>query len=163
MNLGENLVGSALQSLGYFTIQGLREGVREADFLAIKIENKKTYFYHIEVQLSHNPVGVLRPSARFGTSEKNPQKSAKGFIEKKFYQKKLCKKIEKVFGTKKYDRMFIYGRLKNPKQLNIFEARGINCISIGELIQKAAHSDAQTEALKSFCGISSQINENSSR
>ena len=36
MNLTEQVVSAAFQSLGYFVIEGLKIGVREVDLLAIK-------------------------------------------------------------------------------------------------------------------------------
>lgn len=157
MNIGEKLVGSALQSLGYFTIQGLKAGVREADFLAVKMNGEKVTLWHIEVQISRRPIGNLRAYARLGNTGDNPIKAAREYIDKKFFQRDLCRKIEFVLGTKDYRRMFIHGRLRSPEQLEAFKEKRIECLSIGKLVEEAAGSETQTESFKDFYGVASQV------
>ena len=48
MNFGEQLARAALESLGYFVIQGFKVCAREADFLAIKRDGGNFNFFHIE-------------------------------------------------------------------------------------------------------------------
>lgn len=154
MNFGEQLVGAALQSIGYFVIQGLKVGVREADFLAIKNRDGKMEHFHIEVQMSYSPSGVLRAKSPYGNSVKEYQKAAEEFIEKKFFHPKLSKHIGKVLGTKNYKKVFVYGRLKEPRQLEIFKKKEIQCISLKELIDEASKSISKTYEFINFRNIS---------
>lgn len=154
MNFSEQFVASAFQSLGYFVIQGLKVGVREADLLAIRINNGKPEYYHIEIQVSHNPVGVLRAQSKFGQTAKNPMKAAKDFINKKFLQKDLVKAIEKCLGTRQYKRIFVHGILKETEQLRILKKRGIECIALESLLSEADKSSCKTNAFVDFHAIS---------
>ncbi len=157
MNFGEQFVASAFQSLGYFVIQGLKVGVREADLLAIKIVNSKFKYYHIEVQISRNPVGVLRAQSRFGKTSNNPMKAAEEYIDKKFFQKDVVKTIKNCFGTSKYERIFIHGLLREPEQLKVFNDRDIKCLDFKSLAQEANKSSHKTDAFLNFYDISKLV------
>ena len=86
MDIAEEVVSGCYQSKGYFVISGQRIGVKEIDLLAIKLDSKGNISerVHVEVQVSANPVGVLRDTAGLGKSGYNPKKSAKAYIDKKF-------------------------------------------------------------------------------
>lgn len=137
MNFSEKLIASALQKLGYFVIQGLKVSVREADYLTIRRVGRNYEFAHIEAQVSYNPIGVLRAKAKFGKTAKNSKKAAIEFIGKKFFNKDLCKEIINIFGTKNYKKIFIYGKLKDISQLEVFKNKGIECWSLSDLMNSA--------------------------
>lgn len=153
MNFSEQLIASALQSMGHFVIQGIKVGVREADFLTIKKTGNDFEYSHIEASISHNPVGVLRKNASFRNSEKDIIKSADEFIDKKFFQPKLCTAIKDIFGSSNYKRIFIYGRLKNSKQLKSFQKRNIICLNLQSLINDAKKSNHKTNEFVNFYKI----------
>ena len=159
MNFAEQFVASAFQSLGYFVIQDLKVGVRDADLLAARILNGKLEYYHIEIQVSYNPAGVLRAHANFGVTGNNPTQAAGEYIAKKFFQKDLVKAIEKCFGTKRYKRIFVYGSLKNESQLKVFIKKRIQCISLESLAQDADSSDIKTSAFINFFNISKMVHK----
>src|SRR3990167_1982598 len=102
MNFGEQLARAALESLGYFVIQGFKVGVREADFLAVKRNGNNFECFHIEAQISWNPSGVFRAKANYGKSASEWKLSAKEYVQKKFFQEKLLKAIKEILGTNKY-------------------------------------------------------------
>lgn len=153
MNFGEQLVRAALESLGYFIIQGFKVGVREADFLAVKRVGNSFKFFHIEAQISWSPSGVLRAQAKYENSAGNWKKAAKDYVKKKFFQKKILKAIEGFFGTDKYERILIYGKLKEPRQIPIIEKEGIDCIAVEKLIDEAAKNRQMTKAFVEMYNI----------
>lgn len=157
MNLSEQFVASALESLGYFLIQGLKVGVREADFLAVRLDKDRLLHYHIEVQISYNPVGVLRAHARLGRTGNDPLQAADEYIEKKFFQKDVIKAIECYFKTKMYKKIFIYNRLRDSKQLRAFSDKGIECIKLQSLINQAEQSSYRTDAFVNFRNLANAI------
>lgn len=143
MNFGEQFERAALESLGYFIIQGFKVGVREADFLAVKHNGKSFKLFHIEAQISWSPSEVLRGQAGYGDSAKNWKEAARDFAQKKF------------FGTDKYERVFIYGKLKKPQQTSVLEKRGIKCIPLEKLVGDAARSGQITKAFTEMYKITS--------
>ena len=153
MNFSEQLIASALQKQGYFVIQGLKVGVREADYLTIRRIGNNYEFAHIEAQVSYNPIGVLRAKAGFGKPAKNSKQAAREFIEKKFFNKDLCKEITNIFGTNKYKKIFIYGRLKDVSQLEVFDNKGIECRSLSDLMNLAEKSEHKIGAFTDYVEI----------
>ncbi len=154
MNFAESLVGAALQSIGYLVIQGIKIGVREIDFLAVKKVGDKLEYFHIEVSISYHPIGVLRKHAAFGTSGDDIENSASEYIDKKFFQPKVCQAIKLIFGTDKYKKMFIHGRLKDYKQLEVFKKKGVGCLPLRELIKEAENSPYRTNGFVNFIEVS---------
>lgn len=155
MNFGEQFARAALESLGYFIIQGFKVGVREADFLAVKRDGKSFKFFHVEAQISWSPSGVLRAQAKYEDSAKNWKKAAIDFSQKKFSQKKVLEAIKKCFGTDKYKRVFIYGKLKEPRQISVLEKQGIKCISLEKLVEDARKNGQMTKAFTEIYEITS--------
>ncbi|MFZ0819898.1 MAG: hypothetical protein WAM91_07500 [Candidatus Acidiferrales bacterium] len=80
MNAAEKVTMEWLMAKGYFVMSGVKQGRREADFLAIKlgssgqVEEKA----HVEVQVSSNPAGDLVPAGyvegKFGGVEDTARK-----------------------------------------------------------------------------------------
>ncbi len=153
MLLSEQLIAAAFQTQKYFVVQGFKVGVREADILAIRKEDDKFKFFHIECQVSISPSGVLRSKATYGKSAARPAKSAIEYYKKKFRQPKLVKAVSKFFGTKKYERVFVYGKLKNPKQLKQLEKQRVKCISIRDLVSAARKSAIKIEEFEKIVGL----------
>ena len=133
-----------------FCCEGLCVGVREADLLAIKLDEKDRISerIHIEVQVSANPAGVLRNKSQFGSSSKFPIESAGEFIKKKYKNEKIMKAISMRFKTDNYKRVFIHGRLKDKSQLKAFSNENIECIPIGKLVSEALKANPVRELIR---------------
>ena len=84
--IAETLVEEWLNSQGFFTIRGLKEGVDEIDLLGIQSKNSSIKYVHYEVQVSHNPVGYIT-----GNKKRTPEEleiSTQEWIEKKYKSEK---------------------------------------------------------------------------
>jgi hypothetical protein len=160
MESAQNIVSLAYQSLGYFVIQGKKAGNNEIDLLAIKLDTNNHVLerLHIEVQVSANPVGVLRSSSKFKKTLNNPLTAVKDYIDKKFHNKKIIKVIEKIFGDYSYHKVFVYGNLKAPDQLKVFKDNKIKTIFISDLINSINYKELVHELKRNLdvIGILSQ-------
>lgn len=150
MDFAQRLVALCYESLGYFVVEGLCVGVREADLLAINVDEKDRVCdrIHIEVQVSAKPAGVLRNKSQFGSSYKFPIESAAEFIKKKYKNEKLIKAISERLKSKKYRLVFIHGRLKDKSQLNAFSNENIECVPIGKLVSEALKANPVRELIR---------------
>lgn len=139
MEISQTLVRSAYQSLGYFIIEGIRIGVKEIDFLAVRIIDgeKVVERLHIESQISTNPIAPFRGQAKIKGAFNDPKKAAEEYINKKYENKKIVDAIKEYFSNCKYKRVLVYGKLKKPEQLKIFNRHGVETISISDLVNKA--------------------------
>ena len=142
LEISEDIVSLAYQSLGYFVIEGRGVGVREIDLLALRLgdNGQVAERLHVEVSVSTRPIGVLREKAPLGTSARHPDASAQAWAGKKFDQESVKKVVKSAFGTDNFKRVFVHGRLKEPAQLKALEAKGIECVAIGDLVNRALES-----------------------
>jgi len=150
----ENLVAMAFQSLGYFVMTGVTSGLREADLLAVRLDEHGHVAerVHCEVSVSLRPIGVIRPRSRLGQSAHAPEESAGQYIDKKFFDPSIVSAIQSRLGGQATRRVFVHGRLKAASQLEVFHARGIETWAIGSLVEEALRS-APTRDLDRMLGI----------
>lgn len=135
-DLFEDIITGWLASQGYFAVQGLKSGRKELDILAVKVRNGKIENrIHVEVQCSSDPMAYLDRDP----GKKNQQQideSVKDYINKKYDDLPVKEKAEFFLG-KKYERMFIYGRLKDEHmQLKSFKANGVEVKSMGKILKE---------------------------
>jgi len=140
MDAAEEIVAGCYQSLDYFVISGVRIGVKEVDLLAIKLDTRGHVVerLHVEVQVSANPVGVLRTKAGLGKTGHNPRQSAREYVAKKFLDRKVLGRVNKIFSGHPYSKVLIHGRINKPEQLDEMAKMGVKCIPIGDLVKIAA-------------------------
>ncbi len=135
-DLFEDIITGWLTSKGYFVIQGLKAGRKELDILAVKVRNGKIEDgVHVEVQCSSDPMAYLDrdPGKK---DQKQINETVKDYIKKKYYESPVKQKAEFFLG-KKYEKWFIYGRLKDePMQVKSFKANGIVVKRMGEILNE---------------------------
>ena len=160
MESAQNIVALAYQSLGYFVIQGKKVGNNEIDLLAIRLDANNNIIkrLHVEVQISVNPVGVLRSSSKFKKTLNDPIAAVQDYIDKKFNNPKTIKVINKIFGDHPYCKVFVYGNLKAPGQLKVFKDNKIKTIFISNLINSINYKELVHELRRNLdvVGILSQ-------
>lgn len=156
--VSEDLVSLAYQSLGYFVIEGRKVGTREIDLLAVRLgtDGDVCERLHIEVQIGVSPIGVLRARGRLGTSNREPLKSIREWMSKKFEEKHVLREVTEAFSGKPYKRVFVHGRLKDSSQLAALREADIECVSVRELVQKAYQEGAKN-SLHRAVGIALQL------
>ncbi len=141
LEISEDFVSLAYQSLGYFVIEGRKAGRHEVDLLAIRLaeDGRVAERVHVEVSISVTPVGFLRGKSGAGSSGKNPTESATAWIEKKFRHRDVEQAVASALGGKPDRRVFVYGKLqKEEEQLKAFEQAGIECKTIRDLVHEAS-------------------------
>ncbi len=110
-DLAEDIVRNWLMSQGYFVIAGVRfKGQGEADFLAVKLKGDRVAErLHVEVHVSATPTTHLgQRQAGEGT---DPIEGVRNFIQRKFFRPHGVKAIERIFGTKEYERVLVLGNV----------------------------------------------------
>ena len=83
--IAAEVVEEWLRQQGYFTIRGIKFGVKEMDILAIKPGPNGIELRHVEVQVSMNPVSHITPwakrlKAELGISGMSPKPRGHGQI-----------------------------------------------------------------------------------
>ena len=87
--LDEEIVEQWLNQHGFFTMRGIKCGVDEIDLLALKPNQLKPEFWHVEVQVSFRPVGYIGGDTNAKKRTKDQiRDGVKKWVEKKFTSKK---------------------------------------------------------------------------
>jgi len=145
VNPAEDIVNVWLQeNCGYFTRQNInvpkvRGGKgKEIDILGINISGKKIW---VEVTVSPNP---------YSTKKEEQVKKMVDIVKRKFDKEKE-KEVERIFGTKKFHKMFVYSKKvfsgetdKKEKQFSErIKDRGVEAIDfekvLNETIEKLSY------------------------
>jgi pimeloyl-CoA synthetase len=116
---------------------------QEIDILATKVRLNEVI--HIEVTCSSN---ALKSLGAKDYSGKKYESCANAYLEKKFLNDKVVKKIQDITSdTVEIKRWFIHADLKEPKQLDVFRRKGIETKHINDVIK-----DIKEQDLKEFIG-----------
>ncbi len=136
--VAEELVAEWLNCQGFFTIRGVRCGVHEMDFLAIRpgvkgsVERRQ-----VEVQCSHRPVSYISPvpkAVRLATGrgsnnarkrdEKEIREGVKEWVEKKYAHSKK-EALRRKLSPGKWTRELVVNVVRHPIELKLFAEHGV--------------------------------------
>jgi hypothetical protein len=124
LEIAEDLVSLAYQSLGYFVSEGRRLGYnREIDLLVIRpaFGGDAEERLHVEVQLGTDPILPLSVER----------------ILSKYTHPTVVAELAAIFGGLPYRRLLVHGAMAQPGQLEVFRSSGIECVHAKDLIQRA--------------------------
>lgn len=145
--LAENLVEEWMNRKGFFTIRGLRDGVAEIDLLGVRVKNSALEAWHVESQVSLNPVSYITPltserAKRLGKSKttawsRPPEvvaESVAAWVEKKFNSKDKTQVRERLWPRQKWQKILVHGIAKHANELEELE-KHIKLISFYEVLR----------------------------
>src|SRR5258708_30053948 len=129
--LAESFVEEWLNRQGFFTIRGVKHGVREMDILAIRHEpSGRVIGWHVEVQVSFRPVGYICKLTNEIVGESNRKKTsakqrtdreidicAAEWVEQKFFAKKKRAAREQLWPGLNWGFYFIHGVVREKNEL----------------------------------------------
>ena len=129
--LAENLVEEWMNRQGFFTIRGVRDGVAEIDLLGVRVKSDIIEAWHIESQVSFNPVSYVTPltknlSEKHGKAKTTAWKRSPeilsecvvAWIEKKFNSPAKAKVREKLWPGLKWQKKLVHGAVKYQEELD---------------------------------------------
>lgn len=133
--LDEEIIEEWLISKGYFTIRGLKVGIREIDLLAIKNNGEKTEYLHVEAQISFNPVGYAFGNANAAQrTELELKEGAQEYFEKKFTNAPIIQKRNSVMPNVNWEYFFVHAVLREPTETKYLEQLGVKIISYADIL-----------------------------
>ena len=155
--LAESLVEEWLNRQGFFTIRGLKHGVREMDILAIRRDaTGQVEGRHIEVQVSFRPVGYICPltdriaktSNRKKTSAKNRSEEeirqcAEDWVEKKFLSKKKRAAREELWSGLHWSFHLVHGVVKEQKELQTIQSNQVQLVAFMKVLLELCNQEGE--------------------
>ena len=124
--LDEEIVEYWLNNKGFFCMRGVKTGLGEIDFLAIKPDKKNLECWQVECQVSFRPIGYIGggPSAK-KRNEKDVEKGVEEYIEKKFTSQKKIEKRESIISNAKWKYVLVCAEARHKVELDHFKNKGI--------------------------------------
>ena len=147
--LSETLVDEWLNRQGFLTMRGIKNaGVDEIDLLGVRPCPQGLDAWHVEAQISFNPVGYItqlckaeqkRSGRKSGSAvTRSPellQESVHEWVHKKFNSPKKIKLREKVWPNLKWKNVFVHGIARHPEELALIRASGVELICFRTVLE----------------------------
>lgn len=135
--LDEEIVEYWLNNKGFFCMRGIRTGLGEIDFLAVRPSEDGYDCWHIEVQVSFRPVGYLGGDTN--AKKRSPEQLAEGveqYIHKKFTSDAKVAKREALLPNADWKYKLVLAKLKDETEIELLEDRGIEVIRYDSVISE---------------------------
>lgn len=149
--LAESLVEEWLNRDGFFTIRGIKQGVREIDILAVKLSGDTPEYRHVEVQASFRPIayiskltGDMVPSfAKSKNSAKERPKSilsacVANWLQSKFTAPRTQQIRDHFMPKAKWTYHLIHGVVKYQDELDMIARCGVTLFPLRWVLQDVA-------------------------
>jgi len=123
--VAETLVEEWLNRKGYFTIRGAKTGQGEIDLLAISFREPDAL--HVEVSVSARAIGYISGPPIARKSPEALKASVEEWCVRKFHGKnaQIARRREELCPDHDWRYMLVYGDLKHPEELPLFEGQGV--------------------------------------
>ena len=160
--LDEQIVEEWLNRKHFFTMRGIKCGVDEIDLLAFRNIDGIAEYWHVEVQVSFRPVGYIGgdTNARRRT-EGEIRTGVDQWVKKKFTSDRKCEKRIKITHNENWRYVFVYGVVKDERELEFMKEYGVDLVPYKEIItflrdntthQSSSVASNIAEILKHFYG-----------
>lgn len=144
-HLDEQLVEQWLNKNKFFTIQGLKSGNDEIDFLAIRLlDDGGVEYKHVEVQVSFRPIGFVCGLPLATKEQVDVQAGVDAWIHKKFLSPRKVQ-LREMYAPRnaKWEFVLVHGEMKHSIESEIFQKSIIQLVPyksvLSELSSEVAH------------------------
>ena len=148
--LDEEIVEYWLNNKGFFCMRGVKTGLGEIDFLAIKPNDKSFDCWQVEVTVSFRPIGYIggRASAKRRTEE-DVNKGVDEYIQKKFTSEKKVEKRNSVLPDAKWNYVLVCAEARHKEELELLKSK----------INRGENSDLNEKKYNQIVGLIKQMTD----
>lgn len=145
--LDEEVVEYWLNNQGFFCMRGIKTGLGEIDFLALRPKELGYECWHVEVTVSFRPIGYIggNTSAKRRTAQETEQ-GVDDWIRKKFTDERKVEKRQKLLPDVNWRHVLVCAELKHEAELELFKERGIHVVRYRDILSELAASNSQVNS-----------------
>ena len=145
--LDEEIVEYWLNNKGFFCMRGVKTGLGEIDFLAIRPNKENFECWQVEVTVSFRPIGYIGGEASAKRrSEEEVNIGVDEYIQKKFTSDKKVEKRNSILPNVQWNYVLVCAEAKHKEELELFEQKGIKVYRYKDILNELEISDSQVNS-----------------
>lgn len=135
--LDEQLVEEWLNREQFFTMRGIKCGVDEIDLLAVRFNDKRNDYWHVEVQVSYRPISYIGGDTNARKrSRAEIEQGANLWVEKKFTSAKKQAKRSEIMPSVDWQYVFVHGEVKDAYNLECIQRLGVTLVAYRQVLKE---------------------------
>ena len=145
--LDEEVVEYWLNNMGFFCMRGVKTGLGEIDFLAIRPKNGSLEYWHVEVTVSFHPIGYIgggKGAKR--RSAKDVEVGIDNWIHKKFTSELKVEKRKAIVEDAEWEYVLVCADVKHDVELDLLRKKGIEVHRYKEILGKLVDARSQVNS-----------------
>jgi len=145
--LDEEVVEYWLNNNGFFCMRGVKSGLGEIDFLAVRPCADGFDCWHVEVTVSFRPIGYIGgdSSAKRRTRE-DVELGIDDWIRKKFRSEQKIAKRQQILPNVNWRYVLVCAEVKHTVELDLLKSKGVNVHRYKDILVELANSNAQVNS-----------------
>ena len=145
--LDEEIVEYWLNNKGFFCMRGVKTGMGEIDFLAIRPNKKSFECWQVEATVSFRPIGYIGGNANAKRrNESDVEKGVDEYILKKFTSANKIDKRNSILPNAKWKYVLICAEARHEKEIKLFKQKGILIYRYKDILNELENSDSQVNS-----------------
>jgi hypothetical protein len=145
--LDEEVVEYWLNNNGFFCMRGVKAGLGEIDFLAIRPKGIGFECWQVEVTVSFRPIGYI--GGNTSAKKRNDEEIEKGvedWIRKKFLSQKKIDKRSEVLAGADWQYVLVCAEVRHEQELEFFRKNGIRVFRYKDILEELASGSSQVNS-----------------
>lgn len=145
--LDEEVVEYWLNNNGFFCMRGVKTGLGEIDFLAVRPSTEGFECWHVEVTVSFRPIGYIggNSSAKRRT-EQDVKQGIEEWIKKKFSSEQKITKRNEILPNVEWKYVLVCAEVKHSLELDYLREKGVAVHRYKDVLLELSKSNAQVNS-----------------
>ena len=145
--LDEEVVEYWLNNKGFFCMRGVKTGLGEIDFLAIRPSEDEFECWQVEVTVSFRPIGYIGGGSSAKRRDATEvEQGVEDYIHKKFTSDKKIEKRNEILPNLAWKYVLVCAEVRHEIELELFEKKGIVVHRYKDILEELETSSSQVNS-----------------
>jgi hypothetical protein len=146
--LDEEVVEYWLNNKGFFCMRGVKSGLSEIDFLAVRPHESGLECWQVEVTVSFRPIGYIGgASSAKRRDEADAELGVEQYIHKKFTSDKKIEKRNEILPNAEWKYVLVCAEVRHEIELELFKRKGIIVHRYKDILTELGDSKSQVNSI----------------
>lgn len=145
--LDEEVVEYWLNNRGFFCMRGVKTGLGEIDFLAVRPANGTLECWHVEVTVSFRPIAYIGGNTNAKRrSSADVELGVDQYIAKKYTSEKKAAKRNAILPSVDWKYILVCAEVRHDAELEVFARKGIQIYRYKDILDELSRSKSQVNS-----------------